>query len=100
MEKRLQIVPNVRRHYWYATELVTLWSKRVPRPALSNLVCSRKKKQGGPGRHAPEATDCNHGPFLVSGHPFELGPGSFDYCAGYANAPSTGLASFKVTWSK
>ena len=51
-------------------------------------------------RHAPEATDCNHGPFLVSGHHFELGPGSFDYCAGYANAPSTGLASFKVTWSK
>ncbi len=46
-------------------------------------------------------TDCDDGSVLVSGQPFDLsGPGSFDYCAGYANAPSTGLASFKVTWSK
>src|SRR5437660_1319517 len=29
-------------------------------------------------RHAPDATDCNDGPFLVSGHPLELGPGKFD----------------------
>jgi len=27
-------------------------------------------------------------------------PGNFDYCAGYANAPSTGLGSFKVAWLK
>lgn len=51
--------------------------------------------------HALGATDCNHGPVLVSGQPVDLiGPGNFDYCAGYANTPSTGLASFKVTWSK
>jgi hypothetical protein len=51
--------------------------------------------------HALGTTDCNHGPILVSGQPFDLsGPGNFDYCAGYANAPNTGLASFKVTWSK
>ena len=51
--------------------------------------------------HALGATDCSHGSTLVSGQPFDLsGPGNFDYCAGYANAPSTGLAAFKVTWSK
>ena len=51
--------------------------------------------------HVIGATDCNHGPILVSGQRFDLsGPGNFDYCAVYANAPSTGLASFKVTWSK
>jgi hypothetical protein len=51
--------------------------------------------------HALGATDCSHGSDLVSGQPFDLsGPGNFDYCAGYANAPSTGLASFKVAWSK
>jgi hypothetical protein len=51
--------------------------------------------------HAFGANDCNHGPILLSGHPLGLrGPGNFDYCAGYANAPSTGLASFKVTWTK
>ena len=51
--------------------------------------------------HALGTTDCSHGPVLVSGQRFDLsGPGNFDYCAGYANAPSTGLASFKVTWSK
>jgi len=51
--------------------------------------------------HALGANDCNHGPILVSGQRFDLGgPGNFDYCVGYANAPSTGLASFKVTWSK
>jgi hypothetical protein len=51
--------------------------------------------------HVLGATDCDHGPVLVSGQPFDLsGPGNFDYCADYANAPSTGLASFRVTWSK
>ena len=51
--------------------------------------------------HDIGSTDCDDGPVLVSGRPFDLsGPGNFDYCAGYANAPSTGLASFKVTWSK
>jgi len=51
--------------------------------------------------HDIGSTDCDDGSVLVSGQPFDLGgPGSFDYCAGYANAPSTGLASFKVTWSK
>ena len=51
--------------------------------------------------HVPGVTDCNNGPILVSGRLFDLtGPGNFDYCAGYANAPSTGLASFKVAWSK
>jgi hypothetical protein len=51
--------------------------------------------------HAPGATDCDNGRVLVSGQPFDLsGPGSLDYCAGYTNAPSTGLASFKVAWSK
>ena len=51
--------------------------------------------------HALGATTCNNGPILVSGQPFDLnGPGNFDYCAGYANAPSAGLASFKVAWSK
>ena len=51
--------------------------------------------------HDIGTTDCDNGSVLVSGQPFDLsGPGSFDYCAGYANAPSTGLASFKVTWSK
>jgi len=51
--------------------------------------------------HALGATTCNNGPILVSGQPFDLnGPGNFDYCAGYANAPITGLASFKVAWSK
>jgi hypothetical protein len=51
--------------------------------------------------HAIGVTDCNQGPVLVSGQPFDLGgPGEFDYCAGYANAPSTGLSSFKVAWSK
>lgn len=51
--------------------------------------------------HALGATDCNHGTVLVSGDRFDLGgPASFDYCAGYANAPGAGLASFKVTWSK
>ena len=51
--------------------------------------------------HDIGATDCDDGPVLVSGRPFDLsGPGNFDYCAVYANAPSTGLASFKVTWSK
>jgi hypothetical protein len=51
--------------------------------------------------HALGTTDCNHGLILVSGQRLDLsGPGNFDYCAGYANAPSTGLASFKVTWSK
>gem|GEM_PF-7112926 len=34
-------------------------------------------------------------------NPFDLnGPGNFDYCASYANAPITGLASFKVAWFK
>jgi hypothetical protein len=51
--------------------------------------------------HALGATACNNGPVLVSGQPFDLnGPGNFDYCAGYANAPITGLSSFKVAWSK
>jgi hypothetical protein len=51
--------------------------------------------------HALGATACSQGPMLVSGQPVDLnGPGNFDYCAGYANAPSTGLASFKVAWSK
>jgi hypothetical protein len=51
--------------------------------------------------HALGATDCNHGLILVSGERFDFsGPGNFDYCAGYANVPSTGLASFQVTWSK
>ncbi len=51
--------------------------------------------------HNIGTTDCDDGSVLVSGQPFDLTePGSFDYCAGYANAPSTGLASFKVTWSK
>ena|GEM_PF-6681373 len=51
--------------------------------------------------HALGANACNHGPILVSGQPFDLdGPGNFDYCANYANAPSTGLGSFKVAWSK
>jgi hypothetical protein len=51
--------------------------------------------------HALGATACNHGPILVSGQPFDLnGPGNFDYCAAYANAPINGLASFKVTWFK
>jgi len=51
--------------------------------------------------HALGASDCNHGSTLVSGKPFDLnGPGNFDYCAAYANAPSIGLASFKVAWSK
>jgi hypothetical protein len=51
--------------------------------------------------HAGGATDCNDGLILVSGQPIDLGrPGTFDYCAGYANVPSTGLASFKVAWSK
>lgn len=51
--------------------------------------------------HALGATDCNQAPVLVSGRSFDLsGPGDFDYCAAYANAPSTGLASFKVAWSK
>jgi len=51
--------------------------------------------------HALGATDCNIGPILVSGQRLDLsGPGNFDYCASYANAPSTGLASFEVTWSK
>ena len=51
--------------------------------------------------HALGATVCNDGLILVSGQPFHLnGPGNFDYCAGYGNAPSTGLASFKVAWSK
>ncbi len=50
--------------------------------------------------HDIGATACNNGPVLVSGRPFDLnGPGNFDYCAGYANAPITGLASFKVAWS-
>jgi hypothetical protein len=53
------------------------------------------------GNHDIGNTDCDDGPVLVSGQPFDLsGPGNFDYCAGYASAPSTGLASFKVTWSK
>jgi hypothetical protein len=51
--------------------------------------------------HALGATACNHGQILVSGQPFDLnGPGNFDYCASYAKAPSSGLASFKVAWSK
>ena len=51
--------------------------------------------------HARGATDCVDGPALVSGQPFDLrGPGNFDYCAGYADATTTGLASFKVAWSK
>lgn len=51
--------------------------------------------------HALGASDCNHGSTLVSDKPFDLnGPGNFDYCASYANVPSTGLASFKVAWSK
>jgi hypothetical protein len=51
--------------------------------------------------HGLGVTDCKLGPVLVSGQPFDLGgPGDFDYCASYANAPSTGLASFKVAWSK
>jgi hypothetical protein len=51
--------------------------------------------------HALGATACNNGPVLVSGQPFDLnGPGNFDYCAGYANPPISGLASFKVAWSK
>jgi hypothetical protein len=51
--------------------------------------------------HAGGATGCNVGSILVSGQPIDLGrPGTFDYCAGYANVPSTGLASFKVAWSK
>jgi len=51
--------------------------------------------------HALGVTNCDDGSVLVSGQPFDLsGPGSFDYCAGYANVPSTGLASFKVGWSK
>jgi hypothetical protein len=50
--------------------------------------------------HSFGATDCVHGSILVSGQPFDLnGPGNFDYCAGYANVPSTGLAAFRVTWS-
>jgi hypothetical protein len=51
--------------------------------------------------HALGATACNHGPILVSGQPVDLsGPGNFDYCAGYADAPTAGLSSFKVAWSK
>jgi len=51
--------------------------------------------------HALGATDCDGGPVLVSGQLFDLsGPGNFDYCAGYANVPSTGLAAFRVAWSK
>ena len=51
--------------------------------------------------HGPGVTDCSNSPILVSGQLFDLtGPGGFDYCAGYANAPNTGLASFKVVWSK
>jgi hypothetical protein len=51
--------------------------------------------------HALGATACDHCPILVSGQPVDLnGPGSFDYCAGYAEAPTTGLSSFKVAWSK
>lgn len=50
--------------------------------------------------HALGATACNHGPIIVSGQPFDLnGPGNFDYCASYVNAPITGLASFRVAWS-
>jgi hypothetical protein len=50
--------------------------------------------------HALGATACNNGPILVSGQPFDLnGPGNFDYCASYVNAPISGLASFKVAWS-
>jgi hypothetical protein len=51
--------------------------------------------------HTLGATACNHGSILVSGQPLDLsGPGNFDYCAGYANAPITGLSPFKVLWSK
>lgn len=50
--------------------------------------------------HVLGATACNNSPILVSGQPFDLnGPGNFDYCASYVNAPITGLASFKVAWS-
>jgi len=50
--------------------------------------------------HVLGATVCNNSPILVSGQPFDLnGPGNFDYCASYVNAPITGLASFKVAWS-
>jgi hypothetical protein len=51
--------------------------------------------------HALGPTACNHGQILDSGQLLDLnGPGNFDYCADYANAPSSGLASFKVAWSK
>lgn len=51
--------------------------------------------------HALGVSDCNHGSTLVSGTAIDLnGPGNFDYCARYTNAPSSGLGSFKVTWSK
>jgi hypothetical protein len=51
--------------------------------------------------HALGAAACKHGQILVSGQPVDLnGPGNFDYCAGYTNAPISGLASFKVAWTK
>jgi len=50
---------------------------------------------------------CASGIKLTSGSriAFDTGPGTpptgnYNYCASYSNAPETGLASFKVTWSK
>jgi|SRR5205807_4716968 len=50
---------------------------------------------------------CASGVKLTSGSriAFDTAPGTpptgnYNYCASYSNAPNTGLASFKVTWSR
>ncbi len=36
---------------------------------------------------------------LTTGTPVTINPASYDYCADFSTAPSTGLATFDITWS-
>jgi hypothetical protein len=45
--------------------------------------------------------DCtNSQGILTSGSPFNTVAGAFNYCALFQNVPSTGLATFTVTWTQ
>jgi hypothetical protein len=36
---------------------------------------------------------------LSTGTPVTISPNTYDYCANFSTAPSTGLATFDITWS-
>ncbi len=51
--------------------------------------------------HVPGVTSCSPRSVLVSGEPFSFDERrGFDYCALYSDAPTTGLVSFTLTWSR